>query len=174
MSKCDYCGTTIIFGGKKDANGRFCNQKCQARGGLLTLSRNIPETIVQEQVWKTHQGLCPNCHGTGPVDVHVSHKVWSAVFLTSWSSTPKLSCRRCAIRNQLGNAAFSLLLGWWGIPWGVLLTPIQVGRNLYAIACPPGTSMPSPQLEKIIRMTLATQTVKQQQAQAAAAAGKTS
>lgn len=52
MSKCDYCGSTIIFGGKRDANGRFCNQKCQARGALLAISRQLPEANVQEEVWK--------------------------------------------------------------------------------------------------------------------------
>ena len=46
MAKCDYCGSTIIFGGKRDANGRFCNQKCQGRGGLLAFSRQIPEGTV--------------------------------------------------------------------------------------------------------------------------------
>ena len=52
MAKCDYCGSTIIFGGKRDANGRFCNQKCQGPGGLLAISRQIPEATVREQVWK--------------------------------------------------------------------------------------------------------------------------
>jgi len=97
MAKCDYCGSTIIFGGKRDANGRFCNQKCQGRGGLLALSRQIPEGAVQEQVWKFHQGPCPKCNGAGPVDVHVTHKVWSALYLTSWSSTPQTSCRSCGM-----------------------------------------------------------------------------
>jgi len=164
MAKCDYCGSTIIFGGKRDANGRFCNQKCQGRGGLLALSRQIPEAAVQERVWKFHQGPCPKCSRSGPVDVHVTHKVWSALYLTSWSSTPQASCRSCGMKSQLGGAFFSLVLGWWGFPWGLLVTPIQIGRNLLAIARPPEPSRPSAQLEKIVRMTMASQTLRQQSA----------
>lgn len=165
MAKCDYCGSTIIFGGKRDNNGRFCNQKCQARGGLLAISRQIPEAAVQEQVWKVHQGPCPKCKGSGPVDVHVTHKVWSAVALTSWSSTPQMSCRSCGLKSQMAGTVFSLVLGWWGLPWGVLLTPIQIGRNLIGMASPPEPSKPSAQCEKIVRMTIASNAVRQQAAQ---------
>ena len=169
MAKCDYCGSTIIFGGKRDANGRFCNQKCQARGTLLAISRQIPETAVQEQVWKFHQGPCPKCNGSGPVDVHVSHKIWSAIALTQWSSMPQISCRSCGVKSQVGGAFFSLVLGWWGFPWGLLLTPIQVGRNVFGLVRPPEPSKPSAQLEKIVRMTMAAQAARQPAAQAVAA-----
>ena len=160
MAKCDYCGTTIIFGGKKDANGRFCNQKCQGRGALLALSKQVPEATVREQVWKTHQGPCPKCGGSGPVDVHVAHKVWSALVLTSWSSTPQLSCRPCGRKSQWAGAGFSLLLGWWGFPWGLILTPVQIGRNLVGIGKSADASSPSPELEKLVRMTIAANAVR--------------
>jgi hypothetical protein len=169
MAKCDYCGSTILFGGKRDPNGRFCNKTCQARGGLLALSRKLPEAAVQEQVWKAHQGPCPKCHGAGPVDVHVSHKVWSALFLTSWSSTPQISCRSCGLKSQAVGAAFSLVLGWWGFPWGLLFTPIQIGRNIFGIMRPPEPSKPSSQFEKLMRMNIAAN-AGPQIAQAAAAA----
>lgn len=168
MAKCDYCGTTILFGGKRDNNGRFCNVKCQGRGRLLAISRSIPETTIQQQVWKVHQGACPRCNGSGPVDVHVSYKVWSALVLTRWTSTPQISCRSCGMKSQLASAAFSLVLGWWGLPWGLLLTPIQTGRNIAGLISPPDPSKPSAQLEKTLRMNIASQAL-QQSAQAAAA-----
>lgn len=31
MAKCGYCGTTILFGGKKDGDLRFCNDECHAK-----------------------------------------------------------------------------------------------------------------------------------------------
>jgi hypothetical protein len=172
MAKCDYCGSTIIIGGKRDNNGRFCNQKCQSRGTLLAFSRQIPEASVQEQVLKMHQGACPKCNGSGPVDVHVSHKVWSALLLTSWSSKPELCCRSCGTKSQLAGASFSLVLGWWGFPWGLLLTPIQIGRNLYGMARQSDPSKASPQLEKLVRMNLAATALQQQQAKAATASSQ--
>jgi hypothetical protein len=170
MTKCDYCSSTIIFGGKHDANGRFCNQKCQGRGALLAISRQIPESVVREQIWKIHQGPCPNCGGMGPVDVHVVHKVWSALLLTSWSSTPQVSCQSCGRKSQFTGIVFSLVLGWWGFPWGLLLTPIQIGRNLVGIGRSADASTPSPQLQKTVRMMLAAQAVTQQPEKAAASA----
>jgi hypothetical protein len=155
MAKCTACNSTILFGGKRDANGRFCNQKCQARGALLAAAKDIPEATIREQVWQIHQGLCPKCGGSGPVDVYVTHKVWSAVFLTSWKSTPEISCRSCVRKSQWVGVASSALLGWWGFPWGLLFTPIQIGKNLAAIAQSADASTPSPQLEKMVRMKMA-------------------
>lgn len=168
MAKCDYCDSTIIFGGKRDANGRFCNQKCQARGTLLAVSRQIPEPTVQERVWKEHQALCPRCSGAGPIDVHVNHKIWSVVFLTSWNSSPRICCRSCGLKGQIGGTVFSLLFGWWGIPHGIILTPIQIFRNLIGIVHPPDPAKPSAQFEKILRMNLATELVRQQSQSATA------
>jgi hypothetical protein len=61
----------------------------------------------------------------------------------------------------LGNAAFSLAFGWWGIPWGLTLTPVQIGRNLFAVASPPDPSKPSARLERIVRMNIAAEAVRQ-------------
>jgi hypothetical protein len=127
MAKCDYCGSTVIFGGKREGELRFCNDRCRARGQMLSLSGQLPESSVQQSLWSVHQGNCPKCQGPGPVDVHVSHWVWSALLLTRWSSTPQISCRLCGTRSQLAGAGFSLALGWWGVPWGFIVTPIQVG-----------------------------------------------
>jgi len=64
-------------------------------------------------------------------------------------------------------------LGWWGIPWGLVLTPIQIGRNLFGVARPPDPSKPSAQFENIVRMNLAAEALRPQQAETAAS-GKTS
>ena len=153
MAKCDYCGSTILFGGKRDANGRFCNQKCQQGGALLALARQVPDAEVQQRMWSIHQGVCPKCKGTGPVDVHLSYKVWSALVITRWSSQAQVSCRSCAMKSQAAAAAFSLALGWWGFPWGLVITPIQIGRNIHGMMRSESTT-PSPQLEKTVRMSM--------------------
>jgi len=155
VPKCDYCGSTILFGGKRDGEFRFCNDRCHQSGVLLAVSRQVPDNLVQQQVWSVHQGRCPRCGGTGPTDVHVSHRVWSALVLTSWASRPQVSCRRCGMKSQAGDALFSLVLGWWGFPWGLVMTPVQIGRNLVGLAKGPDPTKPSPQLEKIVRMSMA-------------------
>jgi len=159
MARCNYCGTTILFGGARDGEVRYCNARCQQSGRLLAVSNQFPQAQVQEQIWKVHQGACPKCGGSGPVDVHKSYRVWSALVLTQWSSLMQVSCRHCGLKKQMADAGFSLLLGWWGFPWGLLVTPIQVGRNLWSAAQPPEPTKPSPQLEKALRLAMARQAV---------------
>ena len=155
MAKCDYCGSLILFGGARDGNLRFCNEKCQSGGTLLKLSGQIPEDVVQKQLWEVHQGACPECHGRGPVDVHTAHQIWSALVLTSWKSVPQVSCRACGVKQQLMSLVLCLVAGWWGFPWGLIMTPVQVVRNLAGLVKGPDPMTPSPQLEKMVRLHVA-------------------
>lgn len=168
MAKCDNCGSTILFGGKRQGNLRFCNARCAGQGALLAISQQVPQNIVSESVLKVHQGPCPKCGGSGPVDVHVHHRVMSALVITSWRSTPQISCRSCGTKAQLIDTGVSLLLGWWGFPWGLIFTPVQIVRNITGMLRGPDPLQPSPQLEKSVRMSIASQAVARQKAQPAA------
>lgn len=155
MAKCDYCGSLILFGGVRDGDLRFCNDKCHSGGALLKVSSQIPEDLLQKQLWEVHQGACPSCQGRGPVDVHTAHQIWSALVLTSWKSVPQVSCRSCGVKEQLKSLVLCLVAGWWGFPWGVVMTPVQVVRNLSGMIKGPDPMNPSPQLEKLVRMHMA-------------------
>ena len=139
---------------------------------MLSLSRQLPESSVRESLWSVHRGNCPKCQGPGPVDVHVSHRVWSALFLTRWTSTPQVSCRSCGIRSQLAGAGYSLVLGWWGFPWGFIMTPIQIGRNIFGMMKGPDPAQPSAQLERAIRLTIVAQVMAANSAQPKAGAAQ--
>jgi hypothetical protein len=102
-----------------------------------------------------HQGACPKCKGPGPVDVHTSYWVWSALALTRWGTQQQITCRGCAMKRQVGNLALSGILGWWGFPHGLLLTPVQLWRNARALVVPPDPSQPSPRLVQMARLQLA-------------------
>ena len=160
MAKCSYCGVTILFGGKKEGDLRFCSDPCYENRTLLSLADQISEVTVFQQVIKVHSGNCPLCRGPGPIDVHVGHKVWSAILVTSWSSEPQISCRTCGVKSQLGCALYSALIGWWGFPWGFFITPVQVIRNLVGILRGPDPSEPSRTLHTLVRGMLAVQLVK--------------
>ena len=86
-----------------------------------------------------------------------SRRVWSALVLTSWSSRPAVTCGSCGTKSKLGNLVYCLFLGWWGLPFGLLITPVQIGRNLVALFTGPDPSTPSPKLENILRLHLAAQ-----------------
>ena len=161
MATCDACGTTILFGGVKSADLRFCNAKCQAKGALLSLARQLPPDLIKQQTSSVYHGSCPKCHGPGPVDVHTSYLVWSALVVTSWKNTPQVSCKSCGVKSQLGNAAASLLVGWWGFPWGLVMTPVQIVRNVVGAMRHGSADGPSPNLERVVSMTIAAQVAKQ-------------
>jgi hypothetical protein len=164
MKTCAFCKSLILFGGRKVGDRSYCNPQCEQSGAIVALSNTIPAHAVQERVWAVHQGACPKCQGKGPIDVHMSYRIWSAVLLTSWSNGQEVACRSCAVKTQLFASLGCLLLGWWGIPWGILMTPVQLTRNVIALAKPPEPTKPSARLETIIRMSLAHEAMAKQSA----------
>ncbi len=156
IQKCDYCGSTILVGGTQDGPLTFCNAQCATQAPLVVAGRAIPTAQVTAEVMRIWHGQCPECQGPGPVDVHTSYRVWSALIYTSWSSHPKLSCRACGRKAKLKDGLVSLFVGWWGIPWGMLVTPVYLGRNLLGIIFPSaGDGAPSPQLQSMVSTQLA-------------------
>lgn len=155
MTRCDYCGSSILVGGTRDGQRRYCNATCASKGSLAAASREVPDDAVRAEVAKVHRGPCPKCRGAGPVDVHTSYRVWSAIYLTSWSSRPQVACRRCGNKARLGDTLYCLVLGWWGIPWGVLITPVQVVRNLAGLFRAGSSASPSAQLATMVRLQMA-------------------
>jgi hypothetical protein len=61
---------------------------------------------------------------------------------------------------------FSAVLGWWGFPFGLILTPVQMTRNIIGMCRGSGTGQPSPDLRRLVLANLGLQALrKQQQAQ---------
>lgn len=163
MANCSYCDSFILFGGATDQTGRYCNDRCQRAGHLLLIAQQIPSTDLENLTNEIHQGNCPRCKGRGPVDVHKAHTVWSALLLTSWNSSPEVSCKSCATKRQIGAAFFSGALGWWGFPWGIIMTPLQIVRNGVEIFGGPAPTQPSPLLHRYVSMQAAAHLVQARQ-----------
>lgn len=157
MARCATCRTTILFGGITSDQGRYCNQRCAQTGFITAAASHIPPEIIEQQTAQLHAGVCPRCGRPGPVDVHTAYFVWSLLLLTSWRNTPAVSCRRCARMRQAGNLLTSAVVGWWGFPWGIVMTPVQVTRNLIAILSGPDPARPSDDLRRVVRTILGSQ-----------------
>ncbi len=161
MASCAYCNATIFFGGKKQRDLSFCNTECQRRSFLTSLAQQIPDEQVDQFVREVHEGPCPRCDGRGPIDVHTSYRVWSAVLMTQWSSRPLVCCRACGVKKAIGDTLFSALVGWWGLPLGLVMTPVQVIRNLISLVRSPDLTRPTPALRQALRYQLAASLVDQ-------------
>jgi hypothetical protein len=129
-------------------------EKSGGRGELESISPSKQDKIG-EQVHSIHQGRCPQCGGPGPVDIHTSYQVWSAIFFASWRKQQELCCKSCGVASQVGGVLFCLLLGWWGFPFGLIMTPVQIMRNLWAIFFGPDPRYPSKNLRKRVHATIA-------------------
>lgn len=163
MSSCGYCNSTIILGGVKHAGAVFCNQECLQKNALSSVASQVPEQTIRSYVARIHRGNCGLCGGHGPVDVHTSYRIYSALFFSSWSSRPAICCQRCGNKRKIGDTVFSLFLGWWGIPWGLLMTPVQSIRNMIGLFRESNALEPSPELEKMVRLHIASDMIERQQ-----------
>lgn len=159
MAACATCGSTILFGGASSGQYRFCNQSCLGQAGLIQVAQQVPADLVAREVERLHGGPCPRCQGQGPVDVHYAYFVYSFVVATSWKSERHVCCRGCARKQQLMAALVSGLAGWWGFPWGLIMTPVQVLRNLGGMVGGGGGLTPTPALSETVRMAIAAQAI---------------
>jgi hypothetical protein len=147
--KCYYCGKLIFFGATRKNGYTFCNSRCR-EAAYQQIAAHISEDYIREQVRVIHSSACPRCNGSGPTDVHMSHCIMSAIIFSFIQSTPHICCRKCGRIEQLKDLLASLFLGWWGFPWGILMTPIQIIRNLIGLVKRVDPSKPSNKLYTLI------------------------
>jgi hypothetical protein len=94
-----------------------------------------------------HGCPCPGCGRPGANDVRPIHRIYSAVAFTSHGHERKICCPNCArfaCAKRFLQAAF---LGWWGFPWGLVLTPWYLVRLGWGMAVQPESPMVSARME---------------------------
>lgn len=91
---------------------------------------DISDEVVLAHATAIKQCDCPRCRQRrSPVELRTEHWVWSAVFVTRFGRRTGLACRECARAGNLKALASSVLLGWWGVPFGLLITPYKIFAN---------------------------------------------
>jgi hypothetical protein len=163
MTNCSYCRNHIFMGGIQNYGLWFCNKTCQQNACLVAAKTQVSDDDLWRSASLVHQGRCPRCDRGGPIDVHKSHYVVSIIFLTYWSSKSNVCCRRCGRNEQITNSLISLLFGWWGLPFGVVMTPVQIFRNLSGLLSGPEPSKPSNELYRLIQISVGERALKSRQ-----------
>jgi hypothetical protein len=151
------------MGGLSSGTQRFCNKKCLGNAYVISAAQKVSPDVIDRQVEEIFRGNCPKCRGLGPIDVHKIHRVWSALVLTRWTTTSQVSCRSCAAKSQLGGVLFSAVLGWWGFPWGLILTPVQITRYVAGMCAGPDSSKPSDALRKLVLVKIGAEALQKSQ-----------
>ncbi len=157
MKKCAQCGTHILFGPVREGTHLFCSYKCRDEGISTTADEALPDEFVYKKACEIRSGDCPKCGGGGPVEFHTSHRVWSILVMSSFNSKPEICCDRCGRRAKWGAVLFCSLFGWWGFPFGLVGTPVQIARNLGGLRSSSAADRPSDKLCEMVRSGLAVQ-----------------
>lgn len=152
---CPTCGLSVLFGGVKDGDKKYCSKKCYEADEVNRIAKHIPEDAVVSLTNKIRNGKCPVCQGHGPIDVHKSYFVYSVIIYTSYKTKEHIVCKQCARKKQLSSLFLSTVLGWWGIPFGLIITPVQIVKNLIALFKNPGEISPTELMTQRIRQMLA-------------------
>lgn len=153
--KCAKCEVRILFGGKTAGERRYCSQKCLSEDELGRFSDTIPDAEVMARAHKMRRVPCPSCKGYDGVEVFKSYFVYSLFIYTKWREKQEIVCRRCGRRNQRWDFFKSFLVGWWGVPIGILATPIILVLNLIEMGKNPTIKPPSEDLKTEARLALA-------------------
>lgn len=155
MASCASCNSFILFGGEKADDFRFCNKKCLEEGKIYIEASKVSETEIGLLADEIYRDVCPKCEKRSGVEVHKSYEIASFIFYTRYQTLKHICCRVCARKKQLTDFFGSLFLGWWGVPWGILMTPVQLVKNIIAMLRPPKTDAPSQDLKDSARMMIA-------------------
>ncbi|WP_374011633.1 hypothetical protein [Pseudoxanthomonas koreensis] len=162
MRRCHACNFWILPGGIRDGDYQYCCDTCARDGPIFPLSTQLPKADVRLKALQIHGGRCPACEGRGPVELRLSYRVWSIVVFTHFSTRSQISCRRCGFKAQLRGLVYSTVLGWWSLPLGVLVTPVQIMRNLWAMVFVPDPQQPSAGLLRQASLQLARERLAQE------------
>jgi hypothetical protein len=156
MATCASCGNSILWGGVNQSGRRYCGPKCCSQDELGRLASSIPEQAVKIEAKKIRNGLCPVCSRRGEeIELRKSYKAISYLIMTSWGAYPIISCSSCHRKKVFGHFLLTFFFGWWGLPWGLIITPVQLIRNICAFATDTKTSEPSKELCSAVRIMMA-------------------
>jgi hypothetical protein len=114
----------------------------------------VTEDQVLAQAHAIRNGACPLCKKQqSPVDLREEHWVWSALVVTRYGRKTRLCCHDCGRANNLRALGKNAVLGWWGFPFGLLITPYKIGMNLHGYFRKDGNA-PSAELQRWVRSRL--------------------
>jgi hypothetical protein len=73
---------------------------------------------------------CPICHSsTTPLNATITNKVSSFIFLATWKEELAIACPNCLDKLSESATSHSIIVGWWGIPWGIIRTIKAINSN---------------------------------------------
>ena len=130
-SECDYCGNSAKHKPTFDNGQRFCSKKCLQAARLSEVAVDLTRIEIEQMAGKIRSGTCPVCSEiSSPVEVRFYYTVMSFIVLTRYTKKSRICCLNCGRKENWKAFLSTFFLGWWGFPWGVLMTPAYLIANL--------------------------------------------
>lgn len=74
---------------------------------------------------------CPTCGSTtNRLNATMTGEVMSFIIFTSYNKKIKVGCAHCLDKANSSAFTKTALLGWWGIPWGIIRSVQSIELNL--------------------------------------------
>ena len=94
--------------------------------GIASQQKQLTEEDIVSLISSMKSLSCPVCLSEkSQLTAGFAHRVRSFLVVTNYSNRPTICCHECLEKIQYRELKNSLLLGWWGIPWGFIKT-VQV------------------------------------------------
>lgn len=153
MARCSHCNKWIVRG-IREGQQRFCRTRCLEQA-LCGLVEDVDDDWLADLVNQQRSRICPLCRKRTPCDIYVQHTATSFVIHFSWKDSPVICCRRCGIGHVCVGIVWTLLLGWWHFPLGIIITFWQAGNGVRELLSLPSAGEPSPALTTMVKLELA-------------------
>jgi hypothetical protein len=91
--------------------------------GIDAQTKELTEKEFTDYLSIIRNHTCPKCNSkTKKLNGSIVSEVVSVIFFTNYTKNLKIACSDCL--DELNNKAIgkSLILGWWGFPWGPIYT----------------------------------------------------
>lgn len=99
--------------------------------GIEAQTKELTDSELNELKSKIANLTCPECGQTyGQLVGSLIRTVKSFILLTSYKKAPVITCKSCADKKRKNAMISTVLLGWWGIPFGLFKTPIALIATL--------------------------------------------
>lgn len=155
-SECDFCKNSARFSALLDEGQRFCSKSCLRNARLLEVAEEISQEEILGHASLIKNGACPECRQlTSRTEVRRYYRVWSVGIFTQRTDRAHICCHACARKTNFGSLVFCMLFGWWGIPWGIIMTPVQIIANITEMFRPLSDPVPSEALLQAAKLDLA-------------------
>lgn len=102
----------------------------QLEKAIAVQSAYLNENEVDQYAEVLRNQPCPVCGSTAEkLNGTQITTVTSMLILTRYKKDIKIACPGCLDAMMRKAASSNLLLGWWGIPWGIVRTVQAIGSN---------------------------------------------